>query len=166
MDIFAKVSIRCCLVSTESCATGSAGTLTGLVSHLPFPDSGVLYSSAGVRCLRYGVTSPPTPTLFISLSLPRFVKEIFPASISLQSIIHSTMKFFLWLQAFAKLTIAFTSTQIPLKEGETVSEFAVFQSDISPDHSIRIKRQNATLCETPVDQYTGWLDVGHKHFFF
>jgi len=76
------------------------------------------------------------------------------------------MKCLLWLQAFAKLAIAVTSSQIPLREDESVSAFSVFQSDVSPDHSIRIKRQNATLCDTPVDQYTGWLDVGRKHLFF
>lgn len=62
-----------------------------------------------------------------------------------------------------------TPPQIPLP-GDTplsgASDFTTFQSDISPQHSIRIKRQNATLCDTPVDQYTGWLDVGRKHLFF
>jgi cathepsin A (carboxypeptidase C) len=42
----------------------------------------------------------------------------------------------------------------------------VYQSHVSPQHSIRIKRQNSSLCDTPADQYTGWLDVGHKHLFF
>ena len=125
------------VVITERRATISAGTLTGLVS-------GGYYT--GVRCLRYGVISPPTATLFISLSLLRFVKDVFPASIGLQPIIvlHSTMKFFLWLGAFPKLAIAFTSSQIPLKGGEIISDFAVFQSDVSSKHSIRIKSQNAS----------------------
>jgi cathepsin A (carboxypeptidase C) len=76
------------------------------------------------------------------------------------------MKSFLWLQAFAKLATAVTSSQIPLMDSESHSDFTVFQSHVSPDHSIRIKRQNATLCDTPVDQYTGWLDIGNKHLFF
>jgi cathepsin A (carboxypeptidase C) len=77
------------------------------------------------------------------------------------------MKCLLWLQAVVQLTSAGTSaTQVPLREDESVTEFAIFQSDVSPDHSIRVKRQNSTLCDTPVDQYTGWLDVGHKHLFF
>ena len=76
------------------------------------------------------------------------------------------MKSILWLQSFAKLAIAFTSSQVPLQDAESRSEFTIFQSHVSPDHSIRIKRQNATLCDTPVDQYTGWLDIGHKHLFF
>lgn len=76
------------------------------------------------------------------------------------------MKRFLWVQAFAKLAFAVTSSQIPLREDESISAFSVYQSDVSPDHSIRIKRQNSTLCDTPVDQYTGWLDVGPKHLFF
>jgi len=76
------------------------------------------------------------------------------------------MKFFLWLPAFATLAIAATFAQIPLQDSDSLSDFTTFQSDVSPDHSIRIKRQNSTLCDTPVDQYTGWLDIGHKHLFF
>jgi cathepsin A (carboxypeptidase C) len=76
------------------------------------------------------------------------------------------MKGVLWLQACAKLAIAVTSSQHPLKDTESLSDFMIFQSHVSPDHSIRIKRQNSTLCDTPVDQYTGWLDIGHKHLFF
>ncbi|KUJ12149.1 serine carboxypeptidase [Mollisia scopiformis] len=48
----------------------------------------------------------------------------------------------------------------------SVSDFTTYQSEVSSSHSIRVKRQNATLCDTPVDQYTGWLDVGAKHLFF
>lgn len=64
---------------------------------------------------------------------------------------------------------ALASSQIPLHtESLAISQddFKVFQSSESPLHSIRIIRQNSTLCDTPVDQYTGWLDVGRKHFFF
>jgi cathepsin A (carboxypeptidase C) len=46
------------------------------------------------------------------------------------------------------------------------SDFVIHQSELSLDHSIRIKKQNATLCNTTVAQYTGWLDVGAKHLFF
>ncbi|KAL1871474.1 hypothetical protein Plec18167_007034 [Paecilomyces lecythidis] len=46
------------------------------------------------------------------------------------------------------------------------STFQIYQSNISPHHSLRIKSQNATLCNTTVNQYTGWLDNGHKHLFF
>jgi cathepsin A (carboxypeptidase C) len=59
--------------------------------------------------------------------------------------------------------------QVPIREYvpfEESSDFTTYQSHVSPQHSIRIKRQNATLCDTPVDQYTGWLDVGNKHLFF
>ena len=76
------------------------------------------------------------------------------------------MKSFFWIQAFAKLAIAFSSAQHPLKETESPSDFTIFQSHVSPDHSIRIKRQNSTLCDTPVNQCAGWLDIGHKHLFF
>lgn len=71
-------------------------------------------------------------------------------------------------------SIAATPSQIPLGDHHPAasefplpaSGFTTFQSTVSPQHSIRIKRQNATLCDTPVDQYTGWLDIGHKHLFF
>lgn len=67
-------------------------------------------------------------------------------------------------------TFAFASSQIPLIKHPSLpaslEDFDVYQSQVSPDHSLRIKRQNATLCNTPVDQYTGWLDVGPKHLFF
>ncbi|KAJ9347565.1 hypothetical protein DTO027B9_9090 [Paecilomyces variotii] len=46
------------------------------------------------------------------------------------------------------------------------SSFQIYRSDLSPHHSLRIKSQNATLCNTTVNQYTGWLDNGHKHLFF
>jgi cathepsin A (carboxypeptidase C) len=70
---------------------------------------------------------------------------------------------------------AIAPPQIPLRDqpatatpgtADSASDFTSYQSTISPKHSIRIKRQNTTLCDTPVDQYTGWLDVGDKHFFF
>ena len=46
------------------------------------------------------------------------------------------------------------------------AEFQVFTSSHSPQHSIRFKRQNDTLCDARSAQYTGWLDVGPKHLFF
>lgn len=52
------------------------------------------------------------------------------------------------------------------REIASPGEFKVFQSTHSTDHSVRIKKQNASLCNTTVDQYTGWLDVGAHHFFF
>ncbi|TVY43021.1 Carboxypeptidase Y-like protein [Lachnellula subtilissima] len=73
------------------------------------------------------------------------------------------MKSLLWIQALLVPAIAITS-QAPLLHDE--APFTVHQSNVSPAHSIRIKRQNASLCNTPVDQYTGWLDVGAKHLFF
>ncbi|RDW81858.1 carboxypeptidase-4 [Coleophoma cylindrospora] len=71
------------------------------------------------------------------------------------------------LLAFASLAWA-SIQQVPMGQHDTEapSDFAVYQSDVSPSHSIRIKRQNSTLCDTTVDQYTGWLDVGYKHLFF
>jgi len=58
------------------------------------------------------------------------------------------------------------SAQIPLSSNQASDDFATYQSHISAEHSIRIKAQNSTLCDTHVEQYTGWLDVGHKHLFF
>jgi cathepsin A (carboxypeptidase C) len=75
------------------------------------------------------------------------------------------MRFSFWLPALISPVLALQS-QKPLIEDQPISDFQVYQSNVSSDHSIRLKRQNATLCNTPVDQYTGWLDVGHKHLFF
>jgi cathepsin A (carboxypeptidase C) len=49
--------------------------------------------------------------------------------------------------------------------GPSASDFTTFQSPYSP-HSIRIRQQNETICATDSIQYTGWLDIGHKHLFF
>ncbi|KAE8452978.1 hypothetical protein EG329_012165 [Mollisiaceae sp. DMI_Dod_QoI] len=57
-------------------------------------------------------------------------------------------------------------SQAPLVQDPILSDFTIYQSEVSPSYSIRVKRQNATLCDTPVNQYTGWLDIGQKHFFF
>lgn len=79
------------------------------------------------------------------------------------------MKFFQLAPFVVVPALAFAS-QIALIQDPFLpsfsDDFRVYQSHTSPEHSLRIKRQNATLCNTPVDQYTGWLDVGPKHFFF
>ncbi|KAK2867883.1 hypothetical protein FQN49_003372 [Arthroderma sp. PD_2] len=52
---------------------------------------------------------------------------------------------------------------------DTVGEregFQVFTSKHSPQHSIRIKKQNSSICDAHSAQYTGWLDIGPKHLFF
>ncbi|KAH7356596.1 Alpha/Beta hydrolase protein [Rhexocercosporidium sp. MPI-PUGE-AT-0058] len=77
------------------------------------------------------------------------------------------MKLSLLLQACVASGFALAESQVPIIEPTSNSgDFALYQSQVSPNHSIRVKRQNSTLCNTPVDQYTGWLDVGHKHLFF
>jgi cathepsin A (carboxypeptidase C) len=84
-------------------------------------------------------------------------------------VISFMMNFSRLLQLLLAPTLVLTSSQIPLTQDPLLpasSDFAVYQSDVSPHHSMRIKRQNATLCNTTVDQYTGWLDVGTKHLFF
>jgi cathepsin A (carboxypeptidase C) len=72
------------------------------------------------------------------------------------------------LSVLALVAIVRAGTQIPLSENpqHQAPDFTTFQSDISPSHSIRVKKQNATVCNTTVDQYTGWLDVGPHHLFF
>jgi cathepsin A (carboxypeptidase C) len=67
---------------------------------------------------------------------------------------------------FISAALAFVNTQVPLSTEHDLSEFSVYQSNVSPQHSIRMKEQNATLCNTTVDQFTGWLDIDHKHLFF
>lgn len=77
------------------------------------------------------------------------------------------MKFGLLLLGVLTPTLASKSSQAPLvQDSSPSSDFTIYQSEVSSSHSIRVKRQNATLCDTPVDQYTGWLDVGAKHLFF
>lgn len=53
-----------------------------------------------------------------------------------------------------------------LHTGDDRQQFTTFQSQHDPDYSIRVQKQNATICDVSVDQYTGWLDIGPKHLFF
>ena len=64
---------------------------------------------------------------------------------------------------FSALALA---SQFPLQPSSEVHEYQIFQSDHSPDHSIRIKKQDDSICNSHTTQYTGWLDVGPKHLFF
>jgi cathepsin A (carboxypeptidase C) len=64
---------------------------------------------------------------------------------------------------FAALALA---SQVPLQGGPAAGVYQIFQSDYSPDHSIRIKQQDDSICDSHTTQYTGWLDVGSKHLFF
>lgn len=78
--------------------------------------------------------------------------------------------YFSLILPFLGTALAFMQTQVPFTDGiipnSEASGFTTYYSPVSPRHSIRIKRQNATLCDTPVDQYSGWLDVGQRHLFF
>ncbi|KAH8804585.1 Alpha/Beta hydrolase protein [Xylogone sp. PMI_703] len=78
------------------------------------------------------------------------------------------MRFLLLASLFLGTTIA--SNQVPFTQSDTSSisaeEFKIYQSEQSPDYSIRIIQQNSSLCDTSVEQYTGWLDVGNRHLFF
>ena len=69
----------------------------------------------------------------------------------------------------AGVVLASDNLQAPLRDeisSPPAENFVVYESDAYPYHSIRIKRQNSSLCDTPAEQYTGWLDIGHKHIFF
>jgi cathepsin A (carboxypeptidase C) len=76
------------------------------------------------------------------------------------------------LRTLLQATCALAATQIPLQapvnedlETEN-SSFEVFRSTYSPDYSIRIKKQDDTICDARSLQWTGWLDVGPHHLFF
>ncbi|KAI9702284.1 MAG: hypothetical protein M1820_006216 [Bogoriella megaspora] len=49
-----------------------------------------------------------------------------------------------------------------------IEDYQTFQHPFSQSHQIRIRRQqDDVICNTHgAAQYTGWLDVGSKHFFF
>ncbi|KAJ6031893.1 carboxypeptidase Y [Penicillium herquei] len=62
--------------------------------------------------------------------------------------------------------LSYAGSQQVLSSGTTDSNgFSVFQHKHS-DHSIRIRQQDESLCAAGSAQYTGWLDIGPKHFFF
>ena len=66
---------------------------------------------------------------------------------------------------FLYIATVLAFSQAPLSE-EQPSVYTTFQSASSPSHSLRVKRQNDTICDARTPQYTGWLDVGSKHLFF
>lgn len=69
--------------------------------------------------------------------------------------------------ALSFITAALASIQEPLQHpSHGDAAFNVFQSEVSPEYSIRLKEQNSSICNTSVVQYTGYLDAGNKHFFF
>jgi len=51
-------------------------------------------------------------------------------------------------------------------EGVVDGGFQTFALPEFPNHAIRMKEQNDTLCDAGSKQYTGWLDVGGRHLFF
>ncbi|KAF1989073.1 alpha/beta-hydrolase [Aulographum hederae CBS 113979] len=72
-----------------------------------------------------------------------------------------------YLYSLASLLVSALCQQVPIQQPEVYGTgFEIFQSDHSFEHSIRIKKQNDSLCNAGSDQYTGWLDVGNKHLFF
>ncbi|KAF2182419.1 alpha/beta-hydrolase [Zopfia rhizophila CBS 207.26] len=79
------------------------------------------------------------------------------------------MEFLRYISVLTAVVLSTFASQIPLQETEGAPEvdvFQIYQSQFS-EHSIRIKKQqNDTLCNAHSAQYTGWLDVGPKHFFF
>ncbi|KZF18844.1 alpha/beta-hydrolase [Xylona heveae TC161] len=68
-----------------------------------------------------------------------------------------------WIALFG---LSYAATQAPLLSVVPEDGFRVVQSKHSPNHSIRIRQQNDSICAAGSPQYTGWLDVGPKHLFF
>ena len=54
----------------------------------------------------------------------------------------------------------------PTNEESDASLYRTFQSSFSRAHFIRIREQNDSICDARSKQYTGWLDIDSKHFFF
>lgn len=77
--------------------------------------------------------------------------------------------FFLCFAYLLGLSQAATQTLLRPESSDdqvTRAEFQVFASEHSPQHSIRIRKQNDSICDAHSAQYTGWLDIGPKHLFF
>jgi cathepsin A (carboxypeptidase C) len=70
------------------------------------------------------------------------------------------------LQSIAGLLgLSYAATQ-QILQPEHSDGFRIFQSPSSPEHSIRIRKQDESICAAGSAQYTGWLDVGPIHLFF
>ncbi|KAJ5085235.1 alpha/beta-hydrolase [Penicillium argentinense] len=73
----------------------------------------------------------------------------------------------LFSAALLSLTVAAQQQVLSSEYANTDStDFRVFRSSHSPDHSIRIRQQDNSICVAGTEQYTGWLDVGPHHLFF
>jgi cathepsin A (carboxypeptidase C) len=70
------------------------------------------------------------------------------------------------LLQFALFSVGYATQEVLRPVLDDYNEFRIVRSSHSPDHSIRIKQQNESICAAGSPQYTGWLDVGHKHLFF
>lgn len=70
------------------------------------------------------------------------------------------------LLQFALYSLAYATQEVLRPASDENNEFRIVRSRHSLDHSIRIKQQNESICAAGSPQYTGWLDVGHKHLFF
>lgn len=67
----------------------------------------------------------------------------------------------------ALFSVGSAAIQAILQPGVSTSDgFRVVQNKYSPNHSVRIRQQNDSICAAGSAQYTGWLDVGPKHLFF
>lgn len=70
------------------------------------------------------------------------------------------------LLSTALFGLSIASQQYILNSPEQNNDFRLFQSTTSADHSIRIKKQDESICAAGSAQYTGWLDIGAHHLFF
>ncbi|KAJ5595339.1 alpha/beta-hydrolase [Penicillium hispanicum] len=72
----------------------------------------------------------------------------------------------LFLHTAGLFGLSYAATQQVLQPQRSDDGFRVVQSSHSPDYAIRIRQQDEAICAAGSAQYTGWLDVGHKHLFF
>ncbi|KAJ5610852.1 carboxypeptidase Y [Penicillium lagena] len=71
----------------------------------------------------------------------------------------------LYCAALFGLSTAF-SQEVLRTEPQSSDDFRVYRSSYSPDHAIRIRQQDESICAAGSAQYTGWLDIGPHHLFF
>jgi cathepsin A (carboxypeptidase C) len=71
-----------------------------------------------------------------------------------------------WALSFAFASTSIASQIVMQSSNPDIDGYRIIQSQHLPNHSIRIKEQNDTICDARSKQYTGWLDIGPKHLFF
>ncbi|KAJ5104368.1 alpha/beta-hydrolase [Penicillium alfredii] len=72
----------------------------------------------------------------------------------------------LLLYCAALFGLGYAAQEVMQAESNPDDGFRVCRSSHSPDHSVRIRRQDESICAAGSPQYTGWLDIGSRHLFF